>query len=152
MAARCVILPSLPTELLMRANPPAICSFCSKISFSTSYTLPPTPVLSEGKRTEKSPFLKATRALSNSVVFKVLVAADSALILIGPFYWKAKCRRVDIDSPCQLPTLSYSCTYYKRARAKNERVSTRVVSVMHRSPYSFPCRAAGTLDTAERWP
>src|SRR6185503_13313816 len=51
------------------------------MSFSVSAIFPASPVHSPGRRTEKSPFLKATRALSSSLVFKESV--DRACLRIG---------------------------------------------------------------------
>ena len=68
-AARCIIFPSLPTTRLTRSTSLAVLSLNSMMSLSVSAILPASPVHSPGKRTEKSPFLKATRALSSNFVF-----------------------------------------------------------------------------------
>ena len=68
--ARWLILPSLPTALLMRANSLAMRSFNLKMSLRVSAILPATPVWSTGRRTEKSPSLKAIRVFSRVLRIK----------------------------------------------------------------------------------
>ena len=66
--ARWLILPSLPTTRLSRSSSLAIRSLSSMTSLKVSATLPATPVQSSGRRTEKSPFFKAVKAVSKAVV------------------------------------------------------------------------------------
>ena len=66
--ARCMILPSLPTTRLTRSISLAVLSLNSIISLSVSAILPASPVHSPGRRTEKSPFLNATKVFSSSLV------------------------------------------------------------------------------------
>ena len=80
MLARWVILPSLPTAVLMRANSFAIFSFSSSTSFSVSATFPATPILSTGMRAEKSPFLKAVKTFNSSRVSRVSGVACAVFI------------------------------------------------------------------------
>ncbi len=73
--ARWVILPSLPTTRLRRSSSRAMRSFISVTSLKASATLPATPVHSIGRRTEKSPFLRACIALSRMGA-SIVPAAD----------------------------------------------------------------------------
>ena len=63
---RWLILPSMPTARLMRSNSCASFALCSITSFSVSAILPAVPVQCTGSRTEKSPFLSATRHSSSA--------------------------------------------------------------------------------------
>ena len=63
-----MILPSLPTTRLIRSSSSAIRSLSSTTSLKVSATLPATPVQSSGRRTEKSPFFKAVKAVKRAVV------------------------------------------------------------------------------------
>src|SRR5262249_43940154 len=60
----------------------AMRSFSSTASLKVSATLPATPVHSTGRRTEKSPFFKAVRAVSKTVVSSP-VPTDSWRTSIG---------------------------------------------------------------------
>src|SRR5437870_12868699 len=70
--ARSVIFPCLPTATLIRSYSWTTRCWSSIISFSVSAILPATPVLSSGMRTEKSPFLSATK--TSRQLLEVLVA------------------------------------------------------------------------------
>ena len=61
--ARWAILPSLPTERLIRSNSAAICWLSSRISFRVSAILPSMPIRSTGIRIEKLPSLKSNQGL-----------------------------------------------------------------------------------------
>src|SRR5438132_13514912 len=62
IVARCVMRPSLPTRRLRRSSSRAIFSLVAITSLNVSAILPPIPVQSSGRRTEKSPRLKAPNA------------------------------------------------------------------------------------------
>src|SRR5687767_6209658 len=68
--ARCMILPSLPTTRLTRSISLVVLSLNSMMSLNVSAIFPASPVHSPGRRTEKSPRLKATRAFKSSFVFR----------------------------------------------------------------------------------
>ena len=65
-AARCDVCPCLPTLSLSRPSSRESPPFSSMISFSTSATLPASPVRATGMRTPKSPFRTAMRVSSST--------------------------------------------------------------------------------------
>ena len=67
----------------MRANSLAMRSFSLKMSLSVSAILPATPVWSTGRRTEKSPSLKAIKVFNNVLVSSASVT--SSVCIAGSF-------------------------------------------------------------------
>ncbi len=64
---RSLMRPSLPTTFAIRSSSLASPWFRSAISLKASAISPSIPIISEGRRTEKSPFRKARKTLSSSL-------------------------------------------------------------------------------------
>ncbi len=90
--ARWLILPSLPTTRLIRSSSLAIRSLSSMTSLNVSATFPATPVQSSGRRTVKSPFFNAVKAVNKAAVSIPCVGGScSAGISFSPE--TRRCRR-----------------------------------------------------------
>src|SRR5215212_1099525 len=79
--ARCVSRPALPTTWLIRSSSPTSCSLRSRTSLNASATFLKTPSSPKSSRTEKSPFLKAFRAVRSCRASKI-VSVRSSIVCI----------------------------------------------------------------------